>query len=401
MLGVDAPRLATLCLVAVGVQFWVHSFRGAEGPMSDSGFARAILDDLPDGVALVDQDGFVRAVNETLARFIQAAAGQLIGRPIEELVAASVHDLATGFEERELLLRRESDESIPVAISSVQIHDRQGGVIGLVILVRDLRAVVGLRRQLVASGRLAAVGELAAGIAHEVNNPISFILANLNELRRHRAAIESHVVESGIQFEAPPDLFAPGCDVIDDAHIQIRRVAEIVQEVRAFAHAGTGVRGACNLNELLDGVLRLATLRRDRGVAIEVDLRPLPDVVCASQGMKQVFLSLIRRAAAAAGHEGRVRVATRVEGSNAVVCVEDNGLSVPISGPQNLLFDPFDPAVGEWGGLELGISHQLVGEQGGEMWVKPMSSGGTRVRVVMPLRGEPASSHPEREGADA
>ncbi|MBW2231613.1 MAG: PAS domain-containing protein [Deltaproteobacteria bacterium] len=398
MLGIDSPRLATLCMVVLGAQFWLHSFRGGEGMISDSGFARAILDDLPDGVVLVEQDGLIRAANETFARFIQSDPAALIGRRIEDFMGKGFDVLAAGLGERDLQVARDVGEPIPMAVSSMPIEDRQGGVIGLVVLVRDLRAVVGLRRQLVVSGRLAAVGELAAGIAHEVNNPIAFIQANLNELRRRRIAIEEHIAEAEVRFESPPGLLLSGEVAIDDAQTQITRVAEIVQEVGAFSHAGSDVRGLYNLNDLLEGVLRLVTLQRGESVSIEREQAQLPDVFCASQGMKQVFLSLIRRATAAAGHSGQVRVCTLVEAGRVVVRIEDDGTPVPGDQKMDFFFDPFDPAMGEWGGLELGISHQLVREEGGEMHVSAGSLGGTCVRVTMPL-GESAS--PDSSGAES
>ncbi|MBW2290810.1 MAG: histidine kinase, partial [Deltaproteobacteria bacterium] len=108
---------------------------------------------------------------------------------------------------------------------------------GSVLVIRDLREVAKLRRRLVATGRLAAVGELAAGIVHEVNNPIAFIKSNLNSLHKNDASIMD-ILQRELAPAELPETLREGHHLIGQSLQGIARVASIVKEVRGFSHMG-------------------------------------------------------------------------------------------------------------------------------------------------------------------
>jgi len=387
--GVPFPRLGAATVVIVGGGIWLYCFRTIEGPLSESGFARAILANLPDAVALLERDGQIRSANPSFSRLAGRDGRDLIGRSIHDLVRLDADELQDELAERETLLVVDGDESVPVpvAVSSSPILDRQEGVIGQVLVIRDLRAVVGLRRHMVASGRLAAVGELAAGIAHEVNNPIAFMQSNLNLLRRHYDTLEAELAEPrgessdlGSALDAVPR-------PIEDSLAGIARVAAIVRDVRSFAHAGSVEHQSCDVNELLESTIRLATLKHEFFAQIERDYGELPPFQGAGQDLKQVFLSLTRRATEAVGAFGRIKLKTRLCGDFVEVSIEDDGAEVSEAELRYLFHASFDPVVERPASLELGISQQIVEEHGGELEVERREDGWTCVRVLLPVQG--------------
>jgi C4-dicarboxylate-specific signal transduction histidine kinase len=245
-----------------------------------------------------------------------------------------------------------------------------------VVVARDLREVVSLRSQLITSGRLAAVGELAAGIAHEINNPIAFVRSNLGALRAllGRAEARLSAEEQG-----------EGRELIGESLEGVDRVAAIVRDVKGFAHAGSPQPEAVELAPLLDSVLRVAgpELRHAR---VEVVHGEVSAVRGAAQELKQVFLNLVVNAAQAVERGGAIRIHTREQGERALVSVDDQGCGID-GDTLERIFDPFftTKPVGKGTGLGLSISYEIVRRHGGQMAVTSTPGRGTSVQVELPL----------------
>src|SRR4029434_10352351 len=127
------------------------------------------------------------------------------GMPVSELLTWSFD--SADHDEVDCELRTAGRGRIAVAVSSERLRDRQGNDLGHVVVVRDLREVADLRHRLVTSARLAAVGELAAGIAHEINNPMAFVRANLSQLAAHWKTVRDELERAG-QARAQAELIA-------------------------------------------------------------------------------------------------------------------------------------------------------------------------------------------------
>jgi signal transduction histidine kinase len=247
--------------------------------------------------------------------------------------------------------------------------------------VQDPRELADLRRQLVTSARLAAVGELAAGIAHEINNPLAFVRSNLSQL-------ESIWKELGLVPAASEhaELLRDVDALFEESIEGVDRAAEIVRSVKSFAHAGSATREPTDLRPLLEDVLHVASaqLRSRVNVLREYD-DFLPRVICAPQQLRQVFLNLVINAAQAVEAGGHVLVATRPDGDHVIISVGDDGCGIE---PHLIdrIFDPFftTKPVGEGTGLGLGIAHQIVSSHGGEIQVESTPGSGTVFRVRLP-----------------
>jgi two-component system NtrC family sensor kinase len=282
-------------------------------------------------------------------------------------------------------LIRQDGERVPVSVTTSDLCNRRGLAIGSVAVVRDLREVYELRHRLITSARLAAVGELAAGIAHEINNPIAYVRANLTQLQDHWKTVRSEV--AGDRPNALlAEVFAEAEELFFESLEGVERAAEIVRGVKGFAHAGPGTRELTDINSLLDDVLRMAAPQLCDRVRIERRFEELRPVSCSSQELKQVFLNLVLNAGQAVEATGIIGISTEWVEDKVVVRVEDNGPGID---PEILdrIFDPFftTKKVGEGTGLGLGIAYQIIRAHDGDISVTSQPGAETVFTVRLPI----------------
>ncbi|MEW5853964.1 MAG: response regulator [Myxococcota bacterium] len=262
---------------------------------------------------------------------------------------------------------------------------RAGIVASQVVLALETQD---LMRRLLAAERFTTVGQMAASIAHDINNPISYVLTNVSHARGELAARGQH-----------PDV----CAALEDAEEGARRVADIVAEIRQVAGTQQVETAVFALGPVLQSALRMtsATVRGCADVRLAVDpgasVRGVPGRLC------QVFMNLLVNAAHAVEAAGRgrglVQVTCRVEGPSVVVEVSDNGVGIP---PQNVarLFEPFftTKAPGKGTGLGLSICRDIVRAHGGELSLRSTPGSGTTfvVRLAREPDAAPATTGPER-----
>jgi signal transduction histidine kinase len=287
-------------------------------------------------------------------------------------------------EEQQGRLIGEKGEGIPVSVSATPLQDRRGNALGLVVVLRDLREIEELRRHMLIQARLAAVGELVAGLAHEINNPLAFVRSNLALLDRHTKAVED---PGAVSDEERSELAQETREIIEESLTGVDRAVEIVRGVRRFTHAGTPDREDANLNELLEDAISMLRPRvHPPEVTITLEPQPLPSVSCAPHELRQVFLNLMVNALDAIGSQGHVVASSRIEGAEAVVEIRDDGCGMD---PETIerIFDPFftTKRVGEGTGLGLGIAWNIVRAQGGQIEVRSKPGEGSSFRVRLPM----------------
>jgi PAS domain S-box-containing protein len=389
--GIAVPRLGSTSILLVGAIVAWSIRRHGHFLLVPGAFTDEILETLRDGVAMLRVDGRVGSCNESLARLVGSSRKELIDTPIEEILpdldldpAAEVID----FESELVPISGTGGRNVPVSVSLSPLRNDKEEVIGCVIAVRDLREVETLRSRLVTSDRLAAVGELAAGIAHEINNPITFVRANLVALREDWGGLN----EAADEIDRSVDLdmrFREGEEILEESIEGIDRITTIVRDVGAISHAGIGRFDSVDINELLDNAVDVATL--SFSVSIERCYKDLPPVRCAPQQLKQVFLNLLINAFQAIGDFGNIRLVTDTASDGIAIRIQDDGCGIPEADIERI-FDPFFTTrpVGEGTGLGLALCYQIIRNHSGSIEVESEQGVGTTVSVLLPLDPEEA-----------
>jgi nitrogen-specific signal transduction histidine kinase/CheY-like chemotaxis protein len=255
-----------------------------------------------------------------------------------------------------------------------------GGRRYVVYSVRD----VSDRRHAEAAARLAGIGTLAAGVAHEINNPLAYVLANLAWLRE----------ELGKEQALPP---AELRKVVEEAHDGAARVRDIVQSLRLFARPDETV-GPVDVGAAARSAITLARNEIRHRAALVSRLPDVPPVLGNENRLAQVFLNLLTNAAQAipAGHADRneIRIEIRPGGDRTVVAeVSDTGGGIPDEARAHL-FEPFftTKAVGAGMGLGLFVCHGIVAGMGGRIEVESRAGAGATFRLVLPAAPEVSGS---------
>jgi two-component system, cell cycle sensor histidine kinase and response regulator CckA len=226
--------------------------------------------------------------------------------------------------------------------------------------------------------RLAALGTLAAGVAHEINNPLTYVLINLERARRLLAQLP------------PEPQVAELRSMLVDALEGVERIRGVTRSIRDFSRVEEEPGVQLQPAEVLDSALRLVASDIAQRARLIRDLQPTAPVIGAVGRLGQVFLNLLMNAIQAlpadrpaAGNE--IRAATRTEGDRVIIEVTDTGEGIP-EHHLGRVFEPFfsTKPVGSGGGLGLSISHGIVRNMGGEIQVESEVGRGTTVRVVLP-----------------
>jgi len=392
MLGHHVPRLGSLSLAVLGLILSGNILYFGYSVSAPWTFRQEMLEILPDGVALLGLDGCVRTANRALARLLGRPQEMLVGWPIRRAIPDAPVAPPREVRDVEARLERSDGTALPVGLSSTVVTDRRGYAIGLVLVVRDETEVVSLRNRLITSGRLAAVGELAAGIAHEVNNPLAFVRTNLSLLGSHWKTLADAARRDGAGTDAAlEDLVGEGEELIEESLEGVERTASFVRDVKGLARAGGEGRQLADVNELIRSVVRVAEAQNRKGGAIQLELGQPPLVRGARQELKQVFLNLIINAIHAIDEGGRIVVRTAGEADRAVVSVEDDGPGIPAEHRERI-YDPFftTKPEGEGTGLGLAISSEIVRRHDGALEAGERPGGGAAFRVTLP----PAADEP-------
>jgi signal transduction histidine kinase len=236
--------------------------------------------------------------------------------------------------------------------------------------------------QLVQAEKMKSLGQLVAGVAHELNNPIGFVHANLQLLDEYIAKL---LAPGRSQQET-----AKAREAIAKLLVRSRegteRVKKIVQDLRTFSRMDQAELQDANLNEEIERTLALMEPRFKTAVTVERDFGTLPRVRCYPGQLNQVFLNLLMNACDAIGKKGKIRIRTRRSSDGVRLEFHDDGPGIPEE-IQRQVFDPFftTKPVGVGTGLGLSISHGIIERHGGRISVESLPGHGTTFLIELPL----------------
>lgn len=349
--------------------------------LSSRNTLRALFDHLPVALYIVDQEYRLGAVNKSRAKRAgsnspKSLVGQLCYQAlfkrdlpcqdcrVKETLQAGV---STDRSER----RHTGEEDITEwEISTYPILDENERVVQTILFEQDVTDRRRLESILTQSEKLAAIGQLAAGVAHEINNPLTAIIANAQILHRELPA--------GSDLQESVDLIARAG----------ARAAQVVRNLLDFARKEEYHLGLTDLNETLERALELVQHELlSRGVRMEFSPDPdLPPILASQDHLQSVWLNLLLNAIDSLDKTpGEIKIATRRIGREIHISVRDNGKGIP---PDRLtrIFEPFytTKAAGRGTGLGLSVSHRIVKQHGGRISVESHPGTGSSFTVILP-----------------
>jgi signal transduction histidine kinase len=255
--------------------------------------------------------------------------------------------------------------------------------------------------QLVQSEKMASIGVLAAGVAHEINNPIGFIRSNLEVLEDYFTDIEKYYHEFNDNLVNEEDkekhkklakkyelefLFADSPPLIKSSISGVDRVTEIVKSLKTFARIDLPEKARTDINEGLTATLNMVNNELKYNCKVHVDLQPLPQVHAFPGKLNQVFMNLLINAGQSIEGKGDIFIRSFVEQDSIVIEFEDTGSGIET---ENLaqIFTPFytSKPIGEGTGLGLSISHQIIEQHEGKITVKSEVGKGTCFTIHIPI----------------
>jgi two-component system cell cycle sensor histidine kinase/response regulator CckA len=352
---------------------------------------RALIEGAPDAIAVVHDRRLVYA-NPTLARLLGHELPAIRGAVIDDLLHGDDRDqvpTTLAFDDDRgppplIMLRWRRSDGRLVETEAVVVPIRFGGAAGVAIVARDVTEANLLRARLSRADRLAALGTLAAGVAHEINNPLAYLMASLETAMR------------ALRRPRPPTID----HLIDRALDGARRVRRIVRDLRLFSSPDDAQLAPIDLHAVLDSAENLCMGEIKHRAQLDKDYQPVPAVLGDEIRLGQVFVNILVNAAHAISDDrsdGRIAIRTYTTADGqARVEIADNGVGIP---PEQVahVFEPFvtSKPIGVGTGLGLSICHGLVTALGGDITLESEVGRGTVVKVTLPAASVPARERTE------
>jgi PAS domain S-box-containing protein len=396
-------------------------------------YAENILQHMNSALVVVDPSGGVTAGNPAAERILGARPGALPGcsvwdwfptTPRGEVLIGRTLQEGVRFRGAEAVLTRADGTWIPIGISCAPLLDADGTPLGAVAIFQDLSEIKQLQRQVLQAEKMASIGQLAAGVAHEINNPMGFVHANLFQMEEYLAdlrrlwsalgrlqkavagrdlaeirAASEHLEALSREVDAEY-LLADFAKAIRESQEGAERIRHIVQDLRAFSHQGTGECVLTDVNQCLDSTAHIVSTMMKHSIVLRKEYEELPRIRGYPMQLKQVFMNLLVNAYQAIeerirrdGGSGEVVLRSARVGDGVVVSVADDGVGVPAEHAERI-FEPFftTKEVGVGMGLGLSTSYNIVSRHGGKVRAERRTGGGALFEVFLPLDGQPEAA---------
>ncbi len=366
-------------LVGIAGALSYMTLRGLKGSQQSLGEMRAFTDilvsSLPVGLIATDSQGVIRVCNGAAGDVLGIDAGRIRGKIPEICLppglakmfyANSVVDNAE--RQKEILLDVHPEKHKTLQLASMVVRDTDGRLAGEVLLIRDLTAVKLLEKELQRSERLAALGKMAAGVAHELRNPLSSIKGLAVLLKSQLAASGGGVENADILVK------------------EVERLNRSIGELLDYAKPGQLEREPTAIDEIIKKTVSLVQVDAEsykisivQGLAAD-----LPLVHVDRDKLNQVLLNLLLNAIQAMPNGGVLTVRAEYDGGMVVISIRDSGVGIP---PENLqrVFDPYFTTKSNGTGLGLALSAKIVEEHGGAIKIFSTPHEYTEIRVMLPL----------------
>jgi two-component system, cell cycle sensor histidine kinase and response regulator CckA len=358
-------------------------------------------------------DAIVAVDRDLAITFANAEAERLTGIALAGKLGQSVLDFGSFWDERtraavqnplvEVLRRggpggvagaaiyaRPDGREAPVEYNAAPTIDEGGWLRGAVLVLRDVTRRRQVEEKLIVADRLTALGTLAGGVAHEINNPLTLITNNAHfvgiELDALAEALSAKPLDPALEQRRIAELGA----AIEDVKVGARRAASIIEQMRRFSAHDADLKEEVDVAATLAWTVRMTTPRVAGRATLDADIGPLPSVTCNRTRIAQVFSNVLMNATEAIaelpGRAHTIRVKAEAAGNEVVVEISDTGCGMTPE-VRKRVFEPFftTKAVGEGSGLGMAVAHGIVTGLGGRIEIASLVNVGTTVRIVLPV----------------
>jgi two-component system sensor histidine kinase HydH len=373
--------ILSLVLLLVGVGGWLSllTLQGYKGSQTRLRRMRAFNDllvsSLPLGLVATGNDGNIQIFNRVAEEILGVGEQQTAGRPPSDVLPPPLVDLVCRSEanlrepqRKELILTGRDGKSRSLLLAALAVVDAEQRHVGTMLLIQDLSEVKKLEEELKRNERLAALGEMAAGVAHELRNPLSSI-------KGLAVLLKSRFADSSSDREAADILVG-----------EVERLNRSISELLNYARPDHLEKEKVSLNEILQKAISLIRVDADAtGVEIRTEFCPPPDFVHADQDkLSQVFLNLFLNAIQAMKNGGTLKVATSHDQEQGLCRVEDSGCGIDAKLLPKI-FDPYVTTKSGGTGLGLAMSVKIIEEHDGRIDISSTPGQGTTVGVLLPV----------------
>jgi len=385
-------------------------------------FMHSVLRAMTDVLIVCDANGLVQQVNAALTNVVGRTEEQLLGTMLTDLFDQADHariqecmSEAQEIEHQEWHLRAEDGHRAAVAVNGAPRRDAKGQFAGMVLVGRPIdellrtyreldkahRSLRQTQQQLLTSEKMAALGRLVAGVAHELNNPISFVFGNMYALKRYGGAITEYLaaVDDGmagddlaaLRKKLRIDKVLSDIEPLVDGTLEgAERVRDIVQDLRRFSSNQREEVECFNLVRLIHTAADWVVKAQRTKPEVRFSLPDGLDIVSRKGQLHQILVNLIQNAVdAVSGQEGAmIHISARGEDGQAEISVADNGPGVAAEN-QDKIFEPFftTKPIGSGTGLGLYISYNMAEKLGGSLSCGVAVEGGAVFTLTVPMEG--------------
>lgn len=347
----------------------------------EKGFLEQVFEALHEGVIVLDEQGEITFINGAACRFFGVKAEDAPGTKLTTMIPGLDWDVLAkpGMAvSRDLEVFYPENRFLNFYLSPIIPESPTALAVGWVMLVRDLTTTRQEAEQTLESERLNALTLLAAGVAHEIGNPLNSLDIHLQLMARKLRKL-------------PPGDRAPLEENLTTARNEIKRLDTILKQFLQAVRPSTPNRERCDLTKVLRDALRLLEPElEERGISVQLDLAEHFPVMEADAGQfQQVFYNLLRNAfQAICGKNGLIQISAKANEFEATLSIADNGTGIS---PEHMgaLFEPYRTTKQSGSGLGLLIVRRVVREHGGEIEIQSEPGAGTRVLIHLPRGPRP------------
>lgn len=385
----------------------------------------SVLSSMSDVLIVCDERGRIEQVNRALEELSGKTSSQLLKQSFQILFTENAQHMMESFPEKireggvhdcELGLVARNGEIVPLATNCTSRYDHDGKLVGMVLIGRPVgelklayealhkahQELQDAQAKLIQSEKMASLGRLVAGVAHELNNPISFVYGNMHSLKRYGERLKQYLTAvhekkpakelQDLRDELRIDRIISDLESLIDGTLEgAERTRDIVEDLRRFSTSNRDKSKVFNLSHAIQTAVQWARKGSKQPLSVNFDLPEQIPVKGNAGQIHQVILNLVQNAMDATAEQASsvLNITAELTGDKVNIAFHDNGTG--IDGEALLkVFDPFytTKPVGQGTGLGLSISYGIIEDHGGKLSVTNHSDGGAVFEIEFPLHGD-------------